>query len=61
MINVNPRTTALVVVDMQNDFCSTDGYYAKIGRDISKLADAIKPVAALISPACSTRKSPRRL
>lgn len=51
MIDVNPRTTALVVVDMQNDFCSTDGYYAKIGRDISKLADAAKPVAALISRA----------
>ena len=35
MIRVDPVTTALVVVDMQNDFCSADGYYATVGRDIS--------------------------
>lgn len=51
MIDVNSRSTALVVVDMQNDFCSADGYYATIGRDISKLAASAPPLAALLTRA----------
>jgi nicotinamidase-related amidase len=48
---VNPARAALVIVDMQNDFCSADGYYAAAGRDISELAAAIGPVAALLAKA----------
>jgi nicotinamidase-related amidase len=48
MLSLNPLTTAVVVVDMQNDFCHADGYYAKTGRDISALAAVIAPVAALV-------------
>jgi hypothetical protein len=55
MIRVDPETTALVVVDMQNDFCSADGYYATVGRDISKLAECAGPVAALLARARQAR------
>src|SRR3954470_11778383 len=33
---VSPRHTALVVVDMQNDFIATDGLIAREGRDVSQ-------------------------
>ena len=49
MIDVEAASTALIVVDMQNDFCSADGYYATVGRDISKLAASAAPVAALLA------------
>ena len=55
MICVDPATTALVVVDMQNDFCSADGYYATVGRDISQLAACARPVAALLARARQAR------
>ena len=32
---VRPAHTALLVIDMQNDFCATDGFVAKGGRDVS--------------------------
>jgi len=32
---VAPKHTALLVVDMQNDFCHGDGFGAKAGRDLS--------------------------
>ena len=51
MLNLDPWTTAVVVVDMQNDFCHPGGYYAKVGRDVSTLAATIAPVAALIARA----------
>jgi nicotinamidase-related amidase len=50
-ICVDPATTALIVVDMQNDFCSADGYYASVGRDISQLAACAAPVSALLARA----------
>jgi ureidoacrylate peracid hydrolase len=31
---IDPRHTAVIVVDMQNEFCSPDGYVAKQGWDI---------------------------
>lgn len=51
MIDIDPATTALVIIDMQNDFCHPDGYYARAGRDISKLAGAIAPVQKLLAQA----------
>jgi len=47
-VTVAARTTALLVVDMQNDFCHADGYYARAGRDISALAASVAPVSALL-------------
>ena len=50
-ITVDPALTALVVVDMQNDFCSPDGHYGRAGADISAHTAAIPPVAALLERA----------
>jgi nicotinamidase-related amidase len=47
-VTVDAAATALVVVDMQNDFCHPDGYYAHAGRDIAPLAAAIAPTRALL-------------
>ena len=32
---VDPKHTALIVVDMQNDFCHPKGAFAKRGSDLS--------------------------
>ena len=42
---VDPEHTAVVVVDMQNDFCSEKGSIAKPGRNLSSV-HAMAPVLA---------------
>jgi ureidoacrylate peracid hydrolase len=39
-VAVEPARTALLVVDLQNDFCHSDGYFAGIGFDVRPCADA---------------------
>jgi nicotinamidase-related amidase len=48
VITVVAEKTALVVIDMQNDFCHPEGYYARAGRDISALAASVAPVRTLL-------------
>jgi ureidoacrylate peracid hydrolase len=48
---LTPRRTALVVIDMQNDFLSREGWYARSGVDIEHMCNAIKPTQALIEAA----------
>lgn len=50
-LTLDPATTALVLIDMQNDFCATDGFYARIGRDISGLNAVIGPIGGLLARA----------
>src|SRR5271167_2851344 len=40
--------TAIVVVDMQNDFCHPDGWLASIGVDVAPARTPIAPLAALL-------------
>lgn len=40
--------TALVLVDMQNDFCDPGGFYATAGRDITALRAVIPPARRLL-------------
>jgi nicotinamidase-related amidase len=40
--------TAIVVVDMQNDFCHPDGWLASIGADVAPARTPIAPLAALL-------------
>ena len=40
--------TALVVVDMQNDFCHPDGWLASIGVDVAPLSAPIVPLSQLL-------------
>jgi len=48
---VRPSHTALVVIDMQNDFCASDGFVAKGGRDVSQVQEMAKRLPALIDHA----------
>lgn len=43
---VNPRHTALIVIDMQNDFIAPEGLIAREGLDVSpaqQLAERLPP------------------
>ncbi len=48
---LTPGRTALVVIDMQNDFLSGDGWYGQSGIDISHMQQSIEPVQALVAGA----------
>lgn len=46
---LDPRQTALLVVDMQNDFCSADGYYAGVGFSMEPIRAIIPRLQRLVS------------
>jgi nicotinamidase-related amidase len=48
---IDPRHTALLVVDMQNDYCSPGGASERNGRDISAVQAIIPPLAQLVAAA----------
>lgn len=48
---VDPRHTALLVVDMQNDYCSSGGASDRNGRDISAIPGIVVGIRALIEDA----------
>ena len=48
---VQASHTALIIVDMQNDFCATDGFVAKGGRDVSHVQQMAKRLPELIEHA----------
>jgi ureidoacrylate peracid hydrolase len=47
-ISWNPLETALIVVDMQNGFCSPGGYLDKVGYDLSGARSVIEVIARLL-------------
>ena len=47
--NLRPDNTALVVIDMQVDFCGEGGYVDKMGYDISLTRKPIEPLKALLA------------
>jgi nicotinamidase-related amidase len=49
--------TALVVIDMQNDFCHPDGWLSHIGVDVGPARRPIEPLRALL-PALRTHDVP---
>lgn len=50
---VDLARTALVVVDLQNDFCSPQGWLASIGVDVSVLDEAVRRTSELLPVARS--------
>jgi ureidoacrylate peracid hydrolase len=48
---INPAQSAIIVVDMQNDFGSEGGMFALAGIDISGIRNAIAPTARVLAAA----------
>ena len=48
---VEPKHTALIVIDTQKDFCANDGACARFGRNISYIQGAMKQLNTLIHEA----------
>jgi biuret amidohydrolase len=51
LADLDPASTALVVVDMQNDFCHPEGFYHSIGRPSEPIRGAIPPIVRLLEAA----------
>ena len=50
-IDLDWSSTALVIIDMQRDFMEPGGFGETLGNDVSQLARAIKPIAAVLDAA----------
>ena len=48
---VNPEHAAVLVIDIQNDFCHEDGYLRKLGLDISATQTMVPRLVGFIDEA----------
>lgn len=48
---VDPRWTALVVIDIQNDFCMPGGHFARYGKDVARMQPAVDRMVSFVAQA----------
>ncbi|GGX37262.1 peroxyureidoacrylate/ureidoacrylate amidohydrolase RutB [Pigmentiphaga litoralis] len=47
-IEIDVAATALIIIDMQNDFCHPEGWFGQKGIDVSPMRQPIPAIAALL-------------
>lgn len=50
---VDPRWTAVLAIDIQNDFCSTEGHFGRYGKDVARMAPAVRRMVDFVREAQS--------
>ncbi len=50
-IDLDWPATALLIIDMQRDFMEPGGFGETLGNDVSQLARAVEPIAAVLEAA----------
>jgi ureidoacrylate peracid hydrolase len=53
----DPKSTVLMVMDMQRDFCDRDGVFARHGSNVEPI-EAIIPTLSRVMEACKRRRIP---